>query len=203
MDLREKAGEQLSYDAVILREVERFDAPPILIAHRSVRFSRKTLLGRAKIAALIMLAPVPPEGMLFTTPFPLATEPSIWQGLLNFVHGRRVKTFAGMVDLLFSKRAGDAEVDQHAAKMVFERLWAAFEAHLPTPAVPAFVLGVPSLIIAGAEDGLISDLASVRTALHRGAEYRTEDELGHFIETRPGAPRDAEFIVDWLERKRL
>jgi hypothetical protein len=44
---------------------------------------------------------------------------------LNFVHGRRMKAFAGMVDLLFSKRAGDAEVDQHAVKMVFESLWAA------------------------------------------------------------------------------
>jgi hypothetical protein len=127
--------------------------------------------------------------MLLTTPFLLATEPSIWQGLLNFVHGRRVKTFAGMVDLLFSKRAGDAEVDQHAVKMVFESLWAAFEAHVPTPAVPAFVLGVPSLVIAGAEDRLISNLASGRTALYHRAEYRTEDELGHFC--RPGPAHGA------------
>jgi hypothetical protein len=96
-----------------------------------------------------------------------------------------MKAFAGMVDLLFSKRAGDAEVDQHAVKMVFESLWAAFEAHVRTPAVPAFVLGVPSLVIAATERST--------------ARKRTWS----LLQTGPGARRVADFIVDWFERKRL
>jgi pimeloyl-ACP methyl ester carboxylesterase len=61
MDLREKAGEQISYDAVILRKVESFDAPPILIAHSLGALLAQRLLGRTKIAALVVLARVPPE----------------------------------------------------------------------------------------------------------------------------------------------
>jgi len=108
-----------------------------------------------------------------------------------------------MVDILFSKRAREAELDQHAARMEFESLSAAFEAHVPIPVVPAFVLGVPSLVVAGAEDRLISPFASVRTALYHGAEYRMEDELGHFMQTGSGARRVAGFILDWLEQRNL
>lgn len=208
MDLRGKtngASEplQLSYDAIILRELQKFDTPPIVIAHSLGALLAQRLLGRTKIAALIMLAPVPPEGMLFTTPFLFGTEPSMWQGLFDFLQGRREKAFAGMMDILFSSRPSDAEINQQIAKMVFESLRAVFEAHIPTPVIPAFVIGVPSLVVAGAEDRLISPLASVRTALYHGAEYRTEDELGHFMQTGPGAQRVAQYVIDWLEQKRL
>jgi len=209
MDLRESTSDasehaqHFSYDTAILRQLERFDTAPIVIAHSLGALLAQRLLGRAEIAALIMLAPVPPEGMLFTTPFLLASEPSIWPGFLNFLHGKTEQAFAGMLDILFSKRARDAELNQHAARMQFEGLWAALEAHLPMPVVPAFVLGVPSLVVAGAEDRLISPFASVRTALYHGAEYRTEDELGHFMQTGPGARRVADFILDWLEQRNL
>lgn len=159
IDLRGKTGDasevgqELSYLAVILREVEGFDTPPTVIAH-SLGCPSRTKASRS-----------------------------------NEDCGPR------------HARAGarDAEVDEHAAKVAFESLWAAFEAHVPTPVVPAFVLGVPSLVVAGAEDRLIFRLASVRTALYHGAEYRTEDELGHFMQT----PGRAEFIVDWLEQKKV
>jgi pimeloyl-ACP methyl ester carboxylesterase len=51
-----------------------------LIAHSLGALLAQRLLDQTKMAALVVLAPVPPEGMLFTTPFPLATEPLIWQG---------------------------------------------------------------------------------------------------------------------------
>jgi pimeloyl-ACP methyl ester carboxylesterase len=207
IDLRGKTGDaseggqKLSYGAAIFRQIEQFDTPPIVIGHSLGALLAQRLLGRARIAALVMLAPVPPEGMSFITPFLLATEPSIWQGLLHFLCGRRENVFDGIMDILFSKRIGETEVDQHAAKLVFESFGVMFEAHVPTPVVPAFVIGVPSLVVAGAEDRLISPLASVRTALYHGAEYRTEDELGHFMQAGPGAQRLAEFILDWLEQK--
>jgi hypothetical protein len=48
--------------------------------------------------------------------------------------------------------------------MVFESPGTVFDAHLPVPVMPAFCVGVPVLVIAGAENKLISHLASVRTA---------------------------------------
>jgi pimeloyl-ACP methyl ester carboxylesterase len=209
IDLRGKAGDapedsqKLSYDAVMFRQIEEFDTPPVVIAHSLGALLAQRLLGRTRIAALVMLAPVSPEGMSFITPFLFATEPSIWRGLLHFLCGRRENVFDGVVDILFSKRIRETGVDQHAAKLVLESFAAIFGAHVPAPVVPAFVIGVPSLVVAGAEDKLISPLASVRTALYHGAEYRTEAELGHFMQAGPGAQRLAEFILNWLEEKRL
>jgi hypothetical protein len=69
-----------------------------------------------------------------------------------------------MVDIIFSRQVEGTEINLHAAKMVFESPGTVFDAHLPVPVMPAFCVGVPVLVIAGAEDKLISHLASVRTA---------------------------------------
>jgi hypothetical protein len=153
----------------------------IVIAHWLGALLAQRLLGRTRIAALLVLAPVPPEGTSLITPFLFATEPSIWRALLNFLCGRR-PAFDGMVDIVFSERMRKIEADQHAARMVFERFGAVSEAHVPTPVGCRLVIGVPRLVVAGAKGRLISPLACIRTALFHGAEDRTQDELGHFIQ---------------------
>jgi hypothetical protein len=148
-----------------------------------------------------MEAPVPPEEMLFETPLLFATQPSLWHGLGNFLNGQRESAFQSMVDIIFSRQVENAELDRQTAKMVFGSPGTVFDAHVPVPVMPAFCVGVPALVIAGAEDKLISHLASIRTALYHGAEYRNEDKLGHFMQIGPGAQRTADFIIDWLKRK--
>jgi hypothetical protein len=109
---------------------ERFDTPLIVIAHWLGALLAQRLLGRTRIAALLMLAPVPPEGTSLITPFLFATEPSIWRALLNFICGRRL-AFDGMVDIVFSERMRKIEADQHAARMVFEKVWCRFRSTCP------------------------------------------------------------------------
>jgi pimeloyl-ACP methyl ester carboxylesterase len=192
-----------SYQSIIARAVERCPIPPILITHSLGALFAQRLLGRARISALVMLAPVPPEGMLFETPLLLATQPSLWRGVRNFLNGQREIAFQSMVDIIFSTQIEGTEVNGHTAKMVFESPATVFDAHVPMPVMPAFLVGVPTLVIAAAEDKLISHLASVRTALYHGAEYRNEYRLGHFMQIGPGAQRIADVVVDWLKRKGL
>ena len=199
---RDNSGET-SYPSIIRRAVEECTIPPILVTHSLGALLAQRLLGRTRISALVMLAPVPPEGMLFETPFLFATQPSLWHGLGNFLNGQRESAFQSMVDIIFSRQVENAELDRQTAKMVFESPGAVFDAHVPVPVMPAFCVGVPALVIAGAEDKLISHLASIRTALYHGAEYRNEDKLGHFMQIGPGAQRTADFIIDWLKRKGL
>jgi len=178
---REKVGRSFHMVPPFLVRSERFDSPLIVIAHWLGALLAQRLLGRTRIAALLVLAPVPPEGTSLITPFLFATEPSIWRALLNFLCGRR-PAFDGMVDIVFSERMRKIEADQHAARMVFERFGAVSEAHVPTPVGCRLVIGVPRLVVAGAKGRLISPLACIRTALFHGAEDRTQDELGHFIQ---------------------
>jgi pimeloyl-ACP methyl ester carboxylesterase len=139
--------------------------------------------------------------LMFETPLLFATQPSLWHGLGNFLNGQRESAFQSMVDIIFSRQVENAELDRQTAKMVFGSPGTVFDAHVPVPVMPAFCVGVPALVIAGAEDKLISHLASIRTALYHGAEYRNEDKLGHFMQIGPGAQRTADFIIDWLKRK--
>jgi pimeloyl-ACP methyl ester carboxylesterase len=155
---------EASYQSIIIRAVERCLVPPILVTHSLGALLAQRLLGRTKISALVMLAPVPPEGMLFETPLLLATQPALWHGVWNFLNGKRESAFQSMVDIIFSRQVEGTEINRHAAKMVFESPGTVFDAHLPVPVMPAFCVGVPVLVIAGAEDKLISHLASVRTA---------------------------------------
>jgi len=71
---------EASYQSIIIRAVERCLVPPILVTHSLGALLAQRLLGRTKISALVMLAPVPPEGMLFDTPLLLATQPALWHG---------------------------------------------------------------------------------------------------------------------------
>jgi len=87
--------------------------------------------------------------------------------------------------------------------MVFESARTILEAYIPMPVLPAFSIGVPTLVIAGAEDALISSLASVRTAIYHGSEYQWEDELGHLLQIGPGASRVAASVIAWLDRSGL
>jgi pimeloyl-ACP methyl ester carboxylesterase len=194
---------ETSYQSIIARAVMRCPIPPILVTHSLGALLAQRLLGRMKISALVMLAPVPPEGMLFETPLLFATQPALWHGLWNFLNGKRQSAFQSMVDIVFSRQVEATEINRGTAKMVFESPATVFDAHLPLPVMPAFCVGVPALVIAGAEDKLISRLASVRTALYHGAEYRNEDMLGHFMQIGPGAQRTADFVVDWLKRTGL
>ena len=192
-----------SYEAIIARAVQRCKIPPILITHSLGALLGQRLIGRTKISALVMLAPVPPEGMMLETPFLFATQPSLWHGLRGFLNGERESAFQSMADLIFSRQVEGSEMGEHAAKLVFESAGTVFDAHVPLPVMPAFFAGVPALVIAGSEDKLISHLASVRTALYHGALYRNEDKLGHFMQIGPGAQRTADFVIDWLRRKGL
>jgi len=190
-----------SYQTIIARAVEKCVIPPILVAHSLGALLAQRLIGKTKISALVMLAPVPPEGMLFETPLLFAMQPSLWDGLYNFLNGDREGAFRSMVDVIFSRQVECS--DTHTARMVFESPGTVFDAHIPMPVMPAFVAGVPALVVAGSADKLISDFAFMRTALYHGAEYWNEDKLGHLMPLGPGAQRTADLVIGWLKRKGL
>ena len=51
---------QTSYQSIVRRAVEECATPPILVTHSLGALLAQRLLGRTRISALVMLAPVPP-----------------------------------------------------------------------------------------------------------------------------------------------
>jgi dihydrolipoamide dehydrogenase len=93
--------------------VESFDAPPILIAPSLGALLAQRLLGRTKIAALVVLAPVSPEGMLFSV-FP-------WAASGRAIANGRDEGFTKLLfDSTTQRLVGGGIVGTHAGDLISE-----------------------------------------------------------------------------------
>lgn len=191
------------YTADVLRAIAEFGEPPIVIAHSLGALLAQRLLGRTAIRALIMLAPLPPEGMLLTSPRLMATAPTTWLRILHATLGFGAPALQDLKELIFSSRFAPVDVDRHMARMVIESMQVLIESHLPLPTAPAFVLGVPTLVIAGDADRLVPNEFTWRTALYHGAEFIAAPGFGHLLHLEPGADQIAQMAIRWLEQRSL
>jgi len=191
------------YTADVLRVLAEFNEPPIVIAHSLGALLAQRLLGRTAMRALVMLAPLPPEGMLLMSPRLMATAPATWLGILRAMLGFGTPSLDQLKELIFSSRFAPVDVDRHMARMVIESVQVLIESHLPLPTAPAFVLGVPTLVIGGDADRLVPNEFVWRTALYHGAEYIAAPGFGHLLHLEPGADQIAQMAIHWLERRSL
>jgi len=191
------------YSADVLRAFNEFDEPPVVIGHSLGALLAQRLLGRATMSALVMLAPLPPEGMFLVSPRLFATVPEIWLGFARALMDSESAVPEELKDLIFSDRCAPDAVKRHLARMGPESIRVLMEAHLPLPIAPALLLGVPGLVIGGSADPLVTGDSLWRTALYHGAAHITAPRFGHLLHLEPGADEIARMTIDWLEEKGL
>jgi pimeloyl-ACP methyl ester carboxylesterase len=202
---REELGDATlaDYSTDVLRILEAYPEPPIIIAHSLGALLAQRLLGYHPIKALVMLAPLPPEGMLLITSRLFATEPSIWRALQDALQGSSDRALSKVKDVVFSTRLSAAEMDRYLPLMVMEGTKVMLEAHVPFPTLPAFLAGVPAIVIGGDQDRLVSSVSNLRTALYHGADHRLLPAYGHLLQLEPGAQKIADTVFDWLDGRNL
>jgi pimeloyl-ACP methyl ester carboxylesterase len=186
------------YTADILRAFEEFAEPPVVVAHSLGGLLMQRLLGHVPLRALVLLAPLPPEGMLLITPKLLATNPAIWREMLDGVHASG-PALRRVADLMFSGHFAPNDHQRHLVRMVPEGLQVLIEAHLPAFTLPAFAVGVPAVVISGDEDPIVTSDAALRTAIYHGAEYVSVRGAGHLLHLEPGAEQAEHAINSWLD----
>jgi pimeloyl-ACP methyl ester carboxylesterase len=134
-----------------------FVDPPIIVAHSLGALLAQRLLGRVSMRAIIMLAPVPPEGLSILGPWLFLSRPSLWLDVLNAALGAvRYGQPAGAREGLISQRLSAQDARRYAALMVPEGPRALAEAHLPLPVVSAAFLRIPALVVGATDDPLIN-----------------------------------------------
>jgi alpha-beta hydrolase superfamily lysophospholipase len=106
-------------------------------------------------------------------------------------------------DTVFSSRLSSTDVDRYVSLMVTEARSVLIECHVPLPVVPAFVLGVPTLVIEAGKDQLVPQDAASRTSLYHRADHRVVEGAGHLIHLEPGSEDVARDVVAWLEERGL
>lgn len=176
---------------------------PVLIAHSLGGFVVQRYLENRRAPAAILVASVPPQGVLGLALRVWRRHP--WISLRSITAGN-LAGFIGTAPLvrehLFCAATPAAIVESCAARVQSE----SFRASLTDPTLrrirPARV-STPILVLGAAEDGLVSN-AEVRATARA---YRTEAEffpgMGHNMMVEPGWAAVAERMRAWLECRDL
>lgn len=192
------------YAKDVRRALAEFVEPPIIVAHSLGALLAQRLLGYVSMRAIIMLAPLPPEGLSILGPWLFLSRPTIWLDVLNAALGAvRYGQPAGAREGLISQRLSAQDARRYAALMVAEGPRVLSDAHLPLPVVSAAFLRIPALVIGAADDPLISRQTCRRTAAYHLADYLLAEDCGHMLPIEPMAESVADQVLDWLDHKGL
>ena len=186
------------------RALAEFVEPPIIVAHSLGALLAQRLLGHVGMRAIVMLAPLPPEGLSILGPWLFMSRPTVWLDVVNAALGTvRYDRSASAREAMFSQRLSARNAHRYAALMVVEGPRVLAEAHLPLPVMSAAFLRIPALVIGAADDPLISRQTSRRTAAYHVADYLLAENCGHMLPIEPMAESIADQVLDWLDDKGL
>ncbi len=188
------------------RQLDGLDAPPVVIGHSLGGLLAQMLAARRQIAALVLLAPSAPWGMLPSTPFELASAQilymsgAFWQQALEPHHWIAA---ANALD-----RVPEPERDAIFARFVPESGLATFEIMhwmldlKRATQVDARAVTCPVLCLAGARDRVNPPVTVRRLARRYGGRARYEEIPGHshWLIGEPGWEKIAHGSLSWLER---
>lgn len=186
----------------LTRAFAEFSEPPVVVAHSLGGLLAQQLIGRERMRALVLLGSLPPEGLMLEGPRLALTDPHIWlEAVTGSVADSRRTVGLAAHQLLFSEGLPPEKIARYAAMLTPEAPRALIDAHVPGPVIPAFLAGVPSLVVGGDRDRLVWLASTLRTALYHGAEHRTAQGMGHFLQLDPGADDVARGVLDWLDAR--
>ena len=184
----------------VQRALAEFKEPPIVVAHSLGGLLAQRLIGREEMRALVLLASLPPEGLMLESPRLALTDTRIWlEAFLGSLAVSRLPIAMAAQQVLFSEGLPRERVARHAARMTPEAPRALAEAHLPQPVSSASLFGLPTLVMSGSRDRLVSYASGWRTALYHGAQHRTVEGTGHFPQLDVGAEAVAHDVLDWID----
>lgn len=186
--------------AALIREQA---APPVLIGHSLGGLVAQLAAARAKVSALVLLAPSPPWGIAGGSLEEAVSAVSLyalgpyWMQAID-------------PDYASARHYSLDRMDKAARKAVFARmtaesgraLWETLNWWLDpfmTTQVPAGRIAAPTLGLAGERD-LIHPPATVRQTVGRlGGEARVAPGMSHWLLSEPGWETVAQTCLEWLE----
>lgn len=194
-----RAARLSDYRDDLQRAFAALPEPPVVVAHSLGGLLAQQLIGREEMRGLALLASLPPEGLMLESPRLAITDPQIWfEAVAGSAAGDRRPIGMAAHEVLFSEGLPREHVARYAALMTPESPRALADAHVPGPIVPALLAGVPTLVVGGTRDRLVTRGSTLRTALYHGAEHRTIEGGGHFLQLDPNAAEVARGVLDWI-----
>jgi pimeloyl-ACP methyl ester carboxylesterase len=203
---KDLAGFGLSEFAEDLAEVTRSIGRPVVAVGHSLGGAvvQNAIAAGTPFAGGVLMASVPPYGLLAANLAMLARKPLLWREIVRMsVSGIRQADPAVMRDGLFANRISPEAFAMFAAFAHDESPRVALELQGFRPFAPPLWLAPPMLVLGGTEDRFVGVSDLWMTAAWYGTVPVVLSDLSHTIMWDPLWQRAADAVLGWLEQSGL
>ena len=194
-DLPNGPGATLADRLALARDVmAALGGPVVLVGHSLGALLAQRLAAEPQAVAQVLLAPVPPEGLLPSNFRLLAADPALWRQVAR-MDGAPGGAPPGLAAGLFGPRMPPAAARRLLGRLGGESRAALIEAQMPQPVPPGWAAGCPATVLAGDADRLIPPDAAWRCAFWHGTVPGFLPGAGHLLMLEPGWPALAARIL--------
>jgi pimeloyl-ACP methyl ester carboxylesterase len=179
--------------------------PPILVGHSMGALVAQRYMERAPVAAAVLMAPVPPHGLMPSTLRMLVSDPMLYLqfGMMQFFGPDSMDTEVAQ-RAVFSKSAAEQDLSGYAERVQRESQRALWDMNVHARGRPTLCRAAcPMHVIAGGEDALFSESETRAVAHVWDASWETVPGLAHALMIEPGWQRAADAVIGWLDRQAL
>lgn len=186
------------YVTALEKEVEKLDTLPIIIGHSMGGFVLQKFLEKNTCKKAILLASVPPYGVLKTT-LKFLKKPYAYPCLLGFNLYGLVNSLEKSRDAFFSPTLPNSELEEYTNQLCSESYLAFLNMLFPRIKMNHH-LKIPILVIGAKNDILFSEKEIKNTAKKYQAEFMMIDGIAHDMMLDVGQEKVSEQIIGWIEK---
>lgn len=189
------------YVADIATVVEGLQSPPpILIGHSMGALVVQRYLEQHSVSAAVLMAPVPPQGLLPSTLRMAFADPLLfWQYGMMQTLGSEAADEEIARRAVFSDDLPDADVAAASQQIQRESQRALWDMTVMPAGRPGLASSPPRmLVMAGSDDALFQPAECKAVAELWDADWRLLDGMAHAMMMDVGWQRAADEILDWL-----
>ncbi|WP_088343627.1 MULTISPECIES: alpha/beta hydrolase [Rhodomicrobium] len=155
-----------------------------------------------RAAGLVLMASVPPHGLMRASFSMYSRNPSLWEELQKTRHGQLKGIDLGILERgLLSEPIGSEERKWLLRRLTEPAIQASLELMGWCPIAPLPWITPPLLVIGGARDDLIPPTDVHLTGLYYGVRPELIPGCAHAIMLEPSWQKAAELVSGWLVRK--
>jgi pimeloyl-ACP methyl ester carboxylesterase len=188
------------YETDVKRIAQQIGAPLAVIGHSMGGMVVQRCLHKLKATAAVLMASVPPEGLLGSSMLMAARDPALF-GEINLIQHAHPSfaTLQGVRRAVFSDHIADEEIGKHLARMQPESQRAVFDLSWPQQFFIGRAKDVPVLVLGGEKDAFFPPGAIESTARVYGVKAEIFPGMAHAMMLEPEWQSVADRIIDWLD----
>jgi pimeloyl-ACP methyl ester carboxylesterase len=190
------------YAADVARLCETLPEPPVLLGHSMGGLVTQLAARRARIRALVLLAPSPPWGVMGSSLEEAATAFGVQ--VAGLFSSGALEPDRGLMRAYSLDRMPKAEREAAVARLRPESAMAVRETlnwwldPFMTTSVGPGAIAAPSLVISGQGDVVHSAATAKAVADRIGASFKIMPGMSHWLVGEPGWEQVAEITLAWL-----